>query len=104
MTKETEPLDSTSLQKMLGQFVKLPSRQQMKYWDENYKLIPSGVRNDHMNTAHRNLWELMKLPGSKEKYDNLPVDIQSCLPIYIAASEDLAYIEMETEPEYEMTA
>ena len=43
------------------------------------------------------------IEGFIEIYEQLPVDIQSCLPIYMTAEEDLRYIQAE-ESEYDMTA
>lgn len=103
MTAETEPLTFPGIQQMLGPFVELPSQQQMREWDENYKEIPAEIRKEHMGIAEKKIGTLLMDQGFRKIYGRLPVDVQSCLPIYMMAAEDLMYIT-KPEREYEMTA
>ena len=103
MGTETEPLSFPGLQQTLGSFVKLPSCQQIKYWDDIYRDIPKDIRDENMSAAQRKLCVLLMDTEFRTVYKRLPIDIQSCLPIYMAAEEDLMYIDV-MEHEYEMTA
>lgn len=103
MSKETEPLFSQRMMKALEVYVQLPSVQQMSYWDKYYSDVPAEIRQTDMAEAQEKLDSLKMKEGFRKIYEQLPVDIQSCLPIYMAASEDLRYIQAE-EPEYDMTA
>lgn len=103
MSKETEPLLAQRLKNVLEVYIHLPSVSQMAYWDKHYSDVPAEIRYTDMAAAHEKLESLKMIESFRKIYEQLPVDIQSCLPIYMTAEEDLRYIQAE-EPEYDMTA
>lgn len=103
MSKETEPLLAQRLKNVLEVYIHLPSMSQMAYWDKHYSDVPAEIRYTDMAAAQEKLDSLLKIEDFRYVYEQLPVDIQSCLPIYMTAEEDLRYIQAE-EPEYDMTA
>lgn len=101
MSKETEPLFLQKL-KALDAYILLPSVSQLKYWDKHCEEVPAEIRYTDIAAAQEKLESLKRIDRFRVLYGQLPVDMQSCLPIYMAASEDLRYIQ-EKEPEYDIT-
>lgn len=83
------------MQQMFKAVVELPTETEMEYWDDHYKEVPRDIRSMHMTTAENELSTLKMNESFMNAYNRLPVDLQSCIPIMMAAKADLEEIRVK---------
>lgn len=83
------------MQQMFKAVVELPTETEMEYWDDHYKEVPRDIRNMHMSKAENDLNALKLDKTFMTVYTRLPVDLQSCIPIMMAAKDDLEEIRVK---------
>lgn len=78
-----------TMQQMLRHLIELPKDEEMQYWNDHYRELSKTDRKRHMDDAEEKLSNLKLDPGFMNVYSMIPVDLQSCISMMMAAKADL---------------